>query len=317
MNRTTLCLSLCLAMLHAAASAGPLRERVQSRIDARQQAFTLSVDGSEASSSAELPLPPNASLRRDIPYGDDPAQRMDVYIPQSASPPAAPTAPVVFMVHGGGWRYGDKAMPNVVDNKVARWLPKGVVFVSVNYRMLPEADPLTQAADVALALAKAQSLAASWGADRSRFVLMGHSAGAHLVSLLAADPSIATSQGAGGWLGTVALDSAAFDVPRIMQNPHFKLYDDAFGTDPAYWRRASPVHRLSGKPSPLLAVCSIQRDDSCPQARGFVALATQRGSASDVLPADLKHGEINEHLGLPGVYTERVERFLRALGLPL
>ena len=61
----------------------------------------------------------------------------------------------------------------------------------------------------------------------------------------------------------------------------------------------------------------MKRQESCAQARGFVALAVQRGSASDVLPVDLKHGEINEYLGQPGAYTERVERFLRGLGLPL
>jgi arylformamidase len=316
MNRTPLCLSLSFAVLHAAASAGPLHDRIQQRIDARQQALTLSVDSSESPSS-ELPLPPNVSLQRDIPYGNDPAQRMDVYIPQGASPAATPTAPVVFMVHGGGWRYGDKAMPNVVDNKVARWLPKGVVFVSINYRMLPQADPLTQADDVALALAKAQSLAASWGADRSRFVLMGHSAGAHLVALLAADPAIAGRRGAAPWLGSVTLDSAAFNVPQIMRNPHFSLYDDAFGTDPAYWRAASPLYRLNGKPGPLLAVCSLQREESCPQAREFVAKASLFGGAADVLGVNLTHGEINENLGKPGAYTERVERFMRGLGLPL
>lgn len=308
---------LSLAMLQAAASAGPLRDRIQQRIEARPQAASTGIeDGTEDAGGASAPLPPDVRLLRDIPYGNDPAQKMDVYLP-AAGPATGGAAPVVFMVHGGAWRIGDKAMSRVVDNKVARWLPKGVAFVSINYRMLPQTDPVAQADDVARALAKAQALASSWGADPARFVLMGHSAGAHLVSMLTADPFIATRQRAGGWLGTVALDSAAFDVPRIMQAPHFPLYDSAFGADPAYWRSASPVHRLTGKPLPLLAVCSTQRQDSCAQAREFVALAVQRGSASDVLPVDLKHGEINEYLGQPGVYTERVEHFLKRLGLPL
>ena len=68
---------------------------------------------------------------------------------------------------------GDKAMSRVVDNKVARWLPKGVAFVSINYRMLPQTDPVAQADDVARALAKAQALAPSWGTDPARFVLIG------------------------------------------------------------------------------------------------------------------------------------------------
>ena len=189
-----------------------------------------------------------------------------------------------------------------------------MVFVSVNYRMLPDADPLTQADDVALALAKAQALAASWGADPSRFILMGHSAGAHLVALLASAPAIAAKQGAQPWLGTVMLDSAALDVTKIMAARHHRLYDRAFGSDASYWRAVSPFHRLFDKTAPLLAVCSTQRNDSCPQARGFVAKASSIGVRASVLPADLSHKEINHKLGLPGPYTDGVEAFMRSLG---
>ena len=257
----------------------------------------------------------NISVQRDIAYGANPAQRMDVYLPQHLR-----GAPVVFMVHGGAWRIGDKASAGVVGNKAARWLPKGIIVVSVNYRMLPEADPLTQANDVALALAKAQGLATSWGGDPSRFVLMGHSAGAHLVALLATAPDIVKQQGAKPWLGTILLDSAALDVMQIMASKHLRLYDQAFGADPDYWRAASPLHRLSGlsdKPAPLLAVCSTQRNDACPQAHGFVAKASSLGARYSVLPVDLSHREINHALGLSSAYTDSVESFIRSLGITL
>uniref|UniRef100_UPI0039B64623 alpha/beta hydrolase n=1 Tax=Vibrio vulnificus TaxID=672 RepID=UPI0039B64623 len=92
----------------------------------------------------EAGLPAGSRVLRDQPYGPDPAQRMDVFIP-----PGARSAPVILMVHGGGWRRGDKAHGRVVDNKVAHWLPAGAIVVSVNYRMLPEADVPTQRDDVA------------------------------------------------------------------------------------------------------------------------------------------------------------------------
>jgi acetyl esterase/lipase len=94
------------------------------------------------------------SVLRDLAYGGDLHQRLDVYRPKLAS--EAP-APVLFMVHGGAWHLGDKATPEVVANKVAHWVSRGFVLVSVNYRMLPEADPLQQADDVARALAFAQA----------------------------------------------------------------------------------------------------------------------------------------------------------------
>lgn len=247
-------------------------------------------------------------VMKNVAYGKDDAQRFDVY-----APPQARGAPVILMVHGGGWRLGDKAMSRVVDNKLARWLPKGFVFVTVNYRMLPKADPLTQAADVARALAVAQEKAASWGADRHKFILMGHSAGAHLVALLASKPELLSEQGAGSWLGTVLLDSGALDVPAIMNRRHFPLYDHAFGRDPAYWQAVSPLQQLSRPTAPLLAVCSSQRRDSCPEAQRFVAKAASLGTRSAVLPLDLSHGEINATLGESGNYTAAVEAFMRSL----
>jgi arylformamidase len=248
---------------------------------------------------------------RDVAYGSDTAQRMDVYLPEH---PAA--APVIFMVHGGGWRSGDKAMASVVTNKLARWLPQGYLVISINYRLAPQAGPLEQADDVAKALAFAQSNAASWGADPARFVLMGHSAGAHLVALLAADPNIATQQHAQPWLGTVPLDSAAFDLVQIMQGPHYRLYDPIFKDDPALWRAASPQHRMTHAPAPMLLVCSSKRSDSCPQAQAFAGAAISLGGRVTVLPVDLTHRAINLTLGQPSAYTDSVESFLHSLGLP-
>src|SRR5688572_21443269 len=69
---------------------------------------------------------------RDASYGSDPAQRLDVY-----SPPNASKAPVLFIVHGGAWMYGDKANDGFVTNKVSHWLPQGYVVVSTNYRLSP------------------------------------------------------------------------------------------------------------------------------------------------------------------------------------
>src|SRR5262245_14429444 len=84
-------------------------------------------------------IPDGVTVKTDIAYGPDPAQRMDVYLP-----PAPQQAPILLMVHGGAWRFGDKTNKRVVDNKVAHWVPQGVIFVSVNYRMIPDAAPVVQ-----------------------------------------------------------------------------------------------------------------------------------------------------------------------------
>ncbi len=249
------------------------------------------------------------TILRNVRYGDADRQTMDVYLPRTPKT----GMPVIFMVHGGGWRTGDKTARSVVLNKVARWVPRGFIFVSVDYRLLPEAGPLQQAGDVARALATAQAKATSRGGDPDKFILMGHSAGAHLVALLDADPALAYKAGARPWLGTIALDSAAFNVVTIMKRPHYRLYDGAFGTDPAYWRTASPFYRLTASARPILLVCSTRRDDSCPQARSFAAKADALGVRAEVVGEDLSHREINATLGEPGAYTDAVERFMGSL----
>lgn len=264
----------------------------------------------EESESGSAAAPSGAQVQRDIAYGPAPRNVLDVYRPANVQ-----NAPILFMVHGGAWRMGDKALPSTVTNKAGHWVPKGYVFVSVNYTFDP-IDPLHQADEVAKALAFVQAHAADWGADATRIVLMGHSAGAHLVSLLASDPSIASQAGAKPWLGTIALDSAAFDVERIMRRWHFPLYDRAFGEDPTYWRKASPLQRLNAAPKPILIVCSSRRGDSCQQAQAFVDKVSKLGGSGRVMPLDKTHREINVELGEPGPYTDAVASFLQSLGLP-
>ncbi|RQP23493.1 alpha/beta hydrolase [Piscinibacter terrae] len=282
-----------------------LRERAEQRREAAQHQDDEMGDGMHA--SGEAALPPGVTLERDIAYGSDPAQRLDLFRPAKV----APDAVLIFMVHGGGWARGDKAYARVTTNKVPHWVPQGHVFVSINYRMVPVANPVEQADDVARALAFVQGQAASWGVNPARVVLMGHSAGAHLVSMLNADPSIATRQGARPWLGTVPLDGAAFDVVTIMEARHFRLFDKTFGTDRALWVDASPIRRLKAAPPPMLLVCSARRADSCAQAQAFMDKANGLGGRVQLQKEDLSHSEINERLGLPGAYTDSVDAFIR------
>ncbi|MCC6270718.1 MAG: alpha/beta hydrolase [Microbacteriaceae bacterium] len=289
--------------------------------------LTGCVAGSGAPPTATAPpatqdwLPAGDLVHRDLAYGTDSNQKLDVYQPQ-----AAQDAPILLMVHGGGWKRGDKAASGVVNNKVSHYLPLGYIVVSTNYRLYPDVDPVTEAGDVGAALAYVQAHAAEWGGSPTNIVLMGHSAGANLVSLLAADPTIASDAGAAPWRGTVALDSAAFNVVTIMSAPHFPLYDPVFGTDTQLWRDSSPTLRLTGAPAPMLLVCDSGRANSCSQANAFAAEVAAKygksaGEAIQVYPVDLSHGEINSGLGTAIPLTTAVDAFLLSVapqntGLP-
>ena len=269
--------------------------------------------GDGAGALAPNRWPANVQRLADVPYGADPRQRMDVYLP----PAGQARGPVLVMVHGGAWMFGHKAAAGLLENKLAHWVAqRGFVLVSLDYRMVPQATPLEQARDVAHAVAAVQAAAPGWGADPARLVLMGHSAGAHLVALLAADPGYREGAGAAPWLGTIALDSAAYDVPQIMNGPHPALYDDAFGQDEVLQREASPTLVLSGTPEPVLLVCGSNRAAACPQADAFGAAVRAHGSTATVLPIDMSHGDIDSQVGVAGPLTSAVDDFLTSLGLP-
>lgn len=248
-------------------------------------------------------------LIADQSYAGHSSQKMDVYLPRTE----IKSAPVILMVHGGAWRVGDKASRAVVKNKVDYWIQQGFIFISVNYRLLPEADPITQQQDVAKALAFAQGKAPLWGGSADKFILMGHSAGAHLVSLLSVNALKQYATNIKPWLATVALDSAAFDVIEIMQsNRVARFYRAAFGPDETYWEQASPYHQLENDIPPFLAVCSSQRKDgACDQAERFVKKIQWTNGVARVLPVDLSHRQVNAELGKANAYTAEVDRFIK------
>jgi arylformamidase len=275
------------------ATAGPFRERLKERLQAKQAEESRPID-------LQSILP--GATKQTVSYGADARQAMDIY-----TPPGVHNAPVIVMVHGGAWKVGDKANTGSVENKLKYWLPKGYILVSVNYRMLPDIMALEQAQDVAAALRFVQGHASAFGGRPDHLILMGHSAGAHIVALLSSNPAMVGQK----WAGTVVLDSAAMSVPNIMTRRHLGFYDEAFGADKAYWLNASPIDQWTPDAVPMLVVCSTQRQDKpCDQAKAFQDKVTRAGQVMPLLPQDLTHEEINRTLGLSSDYTSAVDRFI-------
>lgn len=281
--------------------AGRLLDRVKERLQERTG------DGHSASRDS-LSLPQGSVVKSDIAYGPSKRQKIDVYIP-----PEPVNASFIVMVHGGGWRTGDKAMPGVAQNKAAHWLAKGFILVSVNYRLTPEVNPLQQADDIASALRYIHDHDQEWGGNAARLILMGHSAGAHLSALLSSDPQ-RLARGVPRWQGTVVIDSAALDLVNVMSRRHIPSYDQAFGEDVTFWQAASPFHNLTAQAIPMQLVCSISRkDDPCGHARTFAQKAAGLGVRTPVLPVDKNHGMINFELGKDPSYTQAVDEFINSV----
>ena len=120
--------------------------------------------------------PDPAVTAKDLPYGSDPMQYARVYRPVAA--PQGTPLPVVIYYHGGGWVIADVNVYDATPRLMAKQL--NAIVVSVEYRHAPEFKFPAQHDDAAAAYRWTLQNAASWGADPSKLVLAGESAGGNL-----------------------------------------------------------------------------------------------------------------------------------------
>ena len=151
--------------------------------------------------------------------------------------------PVVIWVHGGAWAYGSKE--HSMPDKVPFFENLGYVLVSVNYRLSPFPADLdnpnrikhpNQVEDVAAAVHWVYDNIEKYGGDRKKLAIMGHSAGAHLVALLATNQRFMNNEGLlpAIFSAVIPIDTEGFDVDKTIQNGGGlirKYYRNAFGDD--------------------------------------------------------------------------------------
>ena len=130
------------------------------------------------------PLPPGipAETSLNVAYGTDPAQKMDVYLPANRS---ATSTKVIIIVHGGGWTQGDKTDFTPYVDTLKRRMPGYAIF-NINYRLsTASANPFpAQELDMKAAVEFIYNRRSQYMIG-DKFVLLGASAGGHLVTLQA------------------------------------------------------------------------------------------------------------------------------------
>ncbi|MDE2403878.1 MAG: alpha/beta hydrolase [Sphingomonadales bacterium] len=263
---------------------------------------------------------PQVAPGETLAYGPAPQQRLEFWPARHRADPSR--APLLLYVHGGGWARGSK------DNATGRWkeahFPQaGFAFASIDYRLVPQARVEDEAADVAHALAKVIADADRLGIDRHRVVLVGHSAGAHLVALVGSDERYLREAGLSfaDLAGVIAIDGAAYDVPAqfrdgpaIMQ----QTYGEAFGTDPARQAALSPTLQAAAPNARQFLLLHVQRPDGVRQSEALARALEAGGSKVEVagFPGQglLGHMEINRRLGDPDYpATKTVDDWLKAV----
>ncbi len=189
------------------------------------------------------PLPASRTVA-DVAYWEHPdadaeKHRLDLYLPVGEG------WPTVVFVHGGGWRTGDKNLrfggADIYAN-IGRYLARrGIGAAVINYRLLPHVTVPEQFADVARAVAWVHRHVGDRGGDPARLFLMGHSAGAHLISRVAFDPALLDAYGLTpeAVCGVVAVSGAAYDLidEETYADGSLSYFEKRFGSL-ADWRRA-------------------------------------------------------------------------------
>lgn len=234
---------------------------------------------------------------------------LDIYTPKTAAG-ARPTRRVIVMVHGGGWRNGDKGNASVIGSKRDLYVGRGELFVSVNYRLSPAVRHPAHVQDVAAALAWLHDNIARYGGDPAQLHLMGHSAGGHLAGLVATDPRYlkAHDKPLSILRSVVLLDPAALDLPgyiadvrkRGRQGMH-ALYTNAFGPEGPAWADASPSRHVGPGRPPMLIFYAGDRMELHTYGPRLARALTQAGAPSQAVDTvTLDHGQINSLIGAPG-----------------
>jgi acetyl esterase/lipase len=220
-------------------------------------------------------LDPGVEAVNDIEYSagapeDAEKHRLDIYRPRGAQ-----KRPVLFFVHGGAWVRGDRKQYPFFGNRFAR---EGYVVVVPSYRLAPKHPHPAQIEDVADAFAWTVRHIAGHGGDPQRIFVAGHSAGGHLVALLAANEKWLRQRGLGAAAirGVISMSG----VPDVTGEAGARV----FGNDPEVRRDASPLfHVRSGLPPFLITYCQWDYLTLPQQARRLHEALRAAGVRSEIV----------------------------------
>lgn len=229
-------------------------------------------------------------LVADTRYGPDPAQKLEMFVPQGASG----ALPIVVFIHGGSWASGDPHDYRFIARTLCA---QGYAVVLAGYRLYPQVRYPAMLEDGAAALRWVQDNAGKHGADPARMALMGHSAGAYNAVMLTLDQQ---------WLRGVGLDDRIIRGTVGLAGPFdFLPFDtsssiNSFGKapDPSL---TQPVNFVRGDAPALLLVTGDS--DTTVKPRNSQSLARRMTEAgvptAPVLLKGVTHEDIIKQFARP------------------
>ena len=203
----------------------------------------------------------DVSETTDIRYAAGERHTLDVYRPRLAGG----GLPMVVFIYGGGWNAGTKSTYAFVARPLVR---RGIVVVVPDYRLSPKVVFPSFLQDNAQAIAWAFAHAAELGADPSRIVLAGHSAGAFNVAMLALDPE---------WLAAAGIDRNRLAGTVGLAGPYHFLPSSDPDVIPVFGAANTPANEpyayADGRSPPLFLAAGT--DDTTVMPRNTTDLAAK------------------------------------------
>lgn len=212
--------------------------------------------------AAPATVPPAGEVRRDIQYGTANGKRLllDAYLPAGEG-----RRPAVVMIHGGGWRVGDKASWQPEAERLAA---RGWVAFSINYRLDEPSVFPAEIDDAQAAVSWVRDNAAAYKVDPDRIAALGESAGGHLAAMLATlGEGRARIRVAAAWSPPTDLTALAGSRGDGWARPLLGCTRD---TCPDTLAQSSPVNHVDGNDAPLYLVNSSDELVPLSQAQALV-----------------------------------------------
>ncbi len=242
-------------------------------------------------------------------------QSLDVY-----SAPNTEGCPILLWVHGGSWQLGDKRS-RATTVKAEHYVDQGWLFVSANYQLASEDNDIRWpdfGDDVAAAVAWTIDNAEDIGGDPERISIIGHSSGAHLVSIVGSHPDLLARNGSN--LGEVSCVVSLDSVTQDLTDPppwEVDIIELSFPTNDQQVDGSPTLHAeaASSFDGPEFLIVTRGRDeriDSSERLSAAINAAGGNATVADVSPYD--HGEVSTMLGVDGetLVTPAVDGFLNS-----
>ncbi len=200
-------------------------------------------------------------FEQDIRYGQVRGEAGDIPLflnlakPRFANTPSDTGYPAVLILHGGGWREGDKSDMNFLAKLVAS---RGYITMTVQYRLSPTHTFPAALHDVKCAIRWLRANAAELQVDPQRIAIMGGSAGAHLAMMAG------VTQPSDGLEGQDCHDGYSSEVVAVVnmvgpadltkQSIDSFVYDFVGGDSRELMERASPITYIDSDDPPMLTI---------------------------------------------------------------